>query len=100
MKCNNSECMRIVLKNKNKFKGTVYCKNGKCAYADAGLGHDFFMGFTLKHTGSSSRIKSPALLTQDKFFKAQADLDAWANEKGHPECIVNLILRKEAANER
>lgn len=99
MKCNDSECMRITLKNKDKFKGTVYCKNGRCAYAGAGLGYDFFMSFTLKHTGSGSRIKSPALQTRDRFSKAQADLDDWAHDKGYPECIVNLILRKEAINE-
>lgn len=97
MNCNNSECMRNVLRNKSKFNGTVYCKNGQCAYAGAGLGHDFFMSFTLRHTGSGSRIKSPVLPIRDKLYKAQDDLD---HEKGFDECALNVILRKEAADER
>lgn len=100
MKCNNSECMKNVLKNKAKFNGAVYCKNGKCVYAGAGLGNDSYMSFTLKHTGSGSRIKSSLLPIRDKFHEAQADLDEWADEKNFSECIVNVILRKEAINER
>jgi hypothetical protein len=91
--------MGVVLKNKDKFNGTCYCKNEVCAYAGAGLGQDIFMSFALKHTGSGRRIKSTELPIRDNFLAAQSDLDKWAGKKKLQVCIVNKILSKEVASD-
>lgn len=97
MNCNNSECMKTVFKNKGKFKGTVYCMNGRCAYVDNSSG---FCTYSMRPTGVWTEEIKLQLPVQDKFSSAQAELDELAKREGLSECVVNVILRKETANER
>lgn len=97
MNCNNSECIRAVLKNKEKFKGTVYCMSGRCAYVGNSSN---FCTYSMRPTGVWTEEIELQLPVQDKFSSAQAKLDELAKIEGLSECVVNVILRKEASYER